>query len=120
MSIKGIDLLIEDTATGAQSSFHQVAFYSAELRAGQVTAHVSSYVSEVKLEAGRNPLMQRSITLSGSPTRGMDTLDWIYTELVKVVPAQPPGEILPGMPMPPMIDMQNVFVGGVLVQDVAP
>lgn len=120
MSIKGIDLAIEDATTGAALSFHQVSFYTAELRAAQVTAHVSSYVSEAKQLAGRNPLMQRSILLSGTPTRGMDALDWIYTELVKIVPVQPPGEIQPGMPMPSMPDSQNIYAGGVLLRDDPP
>lgn len=120
MSIKGIDQLVEDAGTGAQANFHQIAFYAVELRSSQTTVHVSGYVSEAKLLAGRNPLMQRSITLSGVPARDGDALDWIYTELVKPVSDQPPGEIVPGMSMPIMPDSQNVFIGGTLVQDDAP
>lgn len=117
MAIKGIDILVEDSGTGASANFHRVEFYSVDERSGQTTAHVSGYVSEVKQLAGRNPLMQRSITLYGVPARGVDSQDWIYTELVKPVPEQPAGELLPGMPMPVMPDMRNVLVGGKLVAD---
>jgi hypothetical protein len=120
MTIKGIDILIEDEGTGAQAHFHQIAWYSVDPRAGQTTTHVSGYVSESKQVAGRNPLMQRSITIYGVPVRGGDAMDWIYTELVKPVSVSPPGEIIPGMPMPAMPDLRSAFAGGELVTDAAP
>jgi hypothetical protein len=120
MTIKGIDILVEDEGTGAQANFHRIELYSVDVRSGQTTAHISGYVSEVKQLAGRNPLMQRSVTVYGVPDRGVDAQDWIYTELIKPVPEQPAGELLPGMPMPPMPGMRNVLVGGKLVADVVP
>jgi hypothetical protein len=119
MSIKGIALCIEDAGTGATVSFHRIEFYSVDPRSGQTTAHISGYVSETKQIAGRNPLLQKSITLSGVPSRGNDAQDWIYSELVKPapIPQSPPIEIMAGMPMPSALDTRYVYADGALVHE---
>ena len=117
MTIKGIKLFIEDSGTGAQALFHQIAFDSVDPRSQQTTVHISGYVSEAKQIEGRHPLMQNSVTLSGNPTRAGDTLDWIYTELVKPVPSTTQPELVAGMLLPPALDSQNIYAGGELLYE---
>ena len=87
MKYIGLNLSIEDSSTGAETTFHRICSISINRRNGGVTATFDSYASQEKWQQGRQPvsfMQQISVTLV--ETDDMNTMDldsWIYQEVSK-------------------------------------
>ena len=82
MSIIGISKEIEDSSTGASIGFHVIEYSCADQRGGVCTAVVGGYFNQAAYTSSKNSISRTTVTISGVPSRGSDSLDWMYSQLV--------------------------------------
>lgn len=82
MSTIGIAKELTDSSTGASIGFHVIEYSCADQRSGACTAVVGGYFNQAAYTSGKNSISRTTVAISGVPSRGSDSLDWMYSQLV--------------------------------------
>ncbi len=82
MKIIGLEVSIEETTTGVNTTFHVVAAYSVMLLNGTSSVTFGSYVSEAAWRAGKRPIGMVAAQLKEVPTGDLEAAPTWFCEAV--------------------------------------
>lgn len=78
----GIKKVLTDVNTDVPMEYHIIDFVNVQYVNGVTYATISSYFTKDSYVAGKRPLHQDQVQLTGVPPQGADVLDWIQGQLV--------------------------------------
>ena len=84
--MKYITKQIEDGRTGATSEHHVVTGLQVDYVNHSTFVSISSYVSKVKKDEGKESLSVNTFTISAAPSWDQNPYEWALSELVKAQP----------------------------------